>query len=316
MLSPGCVTEGESTTHHHDIDALLERVDAQWSVVDDPAHARSLLQHVRLCHTIGRNMPKDLMLRFVLPDARGTYPGRGVNVVASFPSVTQAPNWFSRGFKMNGLRLPKDFEHLVDAEMVRDTQRAFLSACASATAVRVLSEYPAGGERPDSANATNSFSDELDAAVLHSLKKHELRAIETNTSEEMVTSWLLDMSNEGAKSVLPEVFRADNGTVFRVLMGMRVDEVRDALSRRVSNFDAHSLESSQSVEEKLLDALNKFQPQDVGATNKYIVLDGVNNSVSNKLRGSQLRLFTFRRTQRESGTALAVNKVASWKKIM
>jgi hypothetical protein len=99
-------------------------------------------------------------------------------------------------------------------------------------------------------------------------------------------------------------------------MGMRVDEVRDALSRRVSNFDAHSLESSQSVEEKLLDALNKFQPQDVGATNKYIVLDGVNNSVSNKLRGSQLRLFTFRRTQRESGTALAVNKVASWKKIM
>ena len=327
VSSPGGVTEGESTTHHHEIDALLERVDAHWSVVDDPAHARSLLQHVRLCHTIGRNMPKDLMLRFViakdegdgkfwvLPDARGTYPGRGVNVVASFPSVTQAPNWFSRGFKMNGLRLPNDFEHLVDAEMVRDTQRAFLSACASATAVRVLSEYPAGGERPDTASATNSFSDELDAAVLHSLRKHELRAIETNTSEEMVTSWLLDMSDEGAQSDLPEVFRADDGTVFRVLMGMRVDEVRDALSRRVSNFDVHSWENSQSVEEKLLDALNKFQPQDVGAKNKYIVLDGVNNSVSNKLRGSQLRLFTFRRTQREAGTALAVNKVAKWKKI-
>ena len=69
------------------LDSILTRMDEQWSVVKDPQHAKGILQMFRHCHTVGRNMPKRMMVRFalakdaeagklwVLPDARGVFQG-------------------------------------------------------------------------------------------------------------------------------------------------------------------------------------------------------------------------------------------------
>ena len=134
------------------LDSILTRMDEQWSVVKDPQHAKGILQMFRHCHTVGRNMPKRMMVRFalakdaeagklwVLPDARGVFPGRGVHVASSYPSIAQASNWFAKAFQHGNLQLPNGMERIIEAELLRLTQRRLLEAFISATLVRCLHE--------------------------------------------------------------------------------------------------------------------------------------------------------------------------------
>jgi hypothetical protein len=54
---PPRVVEAEGVVGEQ-IDLLLKRVDERWSFVQDPEHARGVLQTLRRCNTLARLLPR------------------------------------------------------------------------------------------------------------------------------------------------------------------------------------------------------------------------------------------------------------------
>mmetsp|Transcript_13158 Transcript_13158/g.21387 ORF Transcript_13158/g.21387 Transcript_13158/m.21387 type:complete len:188 (-) Transcript_13158:1397-1960(-) len=103
---PPRITKGG--TIGEQIDLLLKQVDERWDFIQDPKHMGGVLQMLRYCHILKRSLPRGLMLRFViatdeddgmlwvLPDAAGVYPGRGLHVAPSRAALSQLVDQGSR----------------------------------------------------------------------------------------------------------------------------------------------------------------------------------------------------------------------------
>ena len=310
------------------LDSILTRIDEQWSVVKDPQHAKGILQMFRHCHTVGRNMPKRMMVRFalakdaeagklwVLPDARGVFPGRGVHVASSYPSIAQASNWFAKAFQHGNLQLPNGMERIIEAELLRLTQRRLLEAFISATLVRCLHEKPLTvveeeGQQPSEKTTASSktFLETLDTAVSNAIAAQMKRSIETNTDVTKRTTWIIQM-NDGKNKEQEDMMevRALDGNKHhaRVLHVLSSEEIRKALDVSRMPEDKTELQARHNELLSMLDGVEDIQKGTKGGE-KLVLLCGVDNESSSRLQQEQLRLNIYRQTRAVTGSILETN---------
>lgn len=320
----GSVGGVERPEQKHLVDSLVNRIDEQWSVVKDPQHAMAILQMFRHCHTVGRNMPKRMMVRFVLakdaedgklwvlPDARGVFPGRGMHVASSYPSIAQASNWFAKAFQHGNLRLPYGMERIIEAELLRLTQRRLLEAFISATSVRCLRELPLTaeeeGQQPSDKTTAlgKTFLETLDTAVSHAIAAQMKRSIETNTDATKRTTWMIQMNDGEGKERkdMMEVRTLDeNKQNARVLHVLSAEEIRKAVDISHMPQDKTELQARHHEFLSLLDGAKNIQQGTKGGV-KLVLLCGVDNESSSRLQHEQLRLHTYRQTRAEAGSII------------
>ena len=293
------------------IDDLLERADRQWRVPDDPNHMKGVLQMLRYCHTITRSLPKALTLRLVLardgtdgkrwviPDAQAVYPGRGMNVVPSHASIKQAPNWLKGGFKTKNVHVPDTFAYLVEAQLLRHTQKMVLDACLSATSAKWLpaSYFEKGETSQDKESGDDgSFLTALNDGMSDAMTRHGRRASEVDTNAENSTSWVIFIHENETDDDLLYLGEKDDFRHYRVLHSLNANEFNDALSTEFAEDDARLKNHFADVKANLLDSVGKIQSE--RSQGDALVLEGVDNVTSFKLHYAQLRLHMYRSTSR------------------
>jgi hypothetical protein len=293
------------------IDDLLERANRQWRVADDPTHMKGVLQMLRYCHTITRSLPKALTLRLVLardeadgkrwviPDPQAVYPGRGMNVVPSHASIKQAPNWLKGGFKTKNVHVPDTFAYLVEAQLLRHTQKMVLDACLSATSAKwVPARYFEKGETSQETEIGDdrSFLTALNDGMSAAMTEHERRASEVCTNVENATPWVIFLHENETDDDLLYLGQGDDFRHYRVLHSLNANEFNGALSTEFAGKDARLTEHFADVKATLLDGVAKFQFEE--SQGDALVLEGVDNVTSFKLRYAQLRLHMYRSTSR------------------
>ena len=304
------------------IDDMLERVDREWRIPDDPNHMKGILQMLRYCHTITRSLPKALTLRFVLakdeasgkrwviPDAHAVYPGRGMNVVPSHASIKQASNWLKGSFKTRNVHVPDTFTSLVEAQLLRHTQHMVLDACTSATSAKWLQPQlfeRSGNGRKDENHAERSFLAAVDDAMTAAMTKHERCASEVDTNVENTTPWVIFLNeNEADDDDLLYLGDKDEFRRHRVLHSLNANEFKDALSTKFAESHARSTEHFSDVKATLLDCVSKIQ-SDVSQCDA-ILLEGVDNVTSYKLQHAQLRLHIYRSSSRAADPAFTMRE--------
>jgi predicted RNA-binding protein YlxR (DUF448 family) len=278
---------------------------------------KGMLQMLRYCHTITRSLPKALTLRFVLasdeadekrwviPDPHAVYPGRGMNVMPSHAAIKQAPNWLKGGFKTKNVHGPDTFTSLVEAQLLRHTQKMVLDACLSATSAKWLpAQYFERGEengREEGISVDGSFQTALGDAVTAAMMTHGRRASEVDTYVENTTPWVIFLGSNAYDDDLLYLGEQDRFQHYRVLHSMNANEFNDALNTEFVERDARLTEHFADVKATLLDGLSRIQSE--GSQSDALVLEGVDNVTSFKLQYSQLRLHIYRSSMRAADSA-------------
>ena len=184
-------------------------------------------------------------------------------------------------------------------------------AWSTASSARLLVKNKASSQQKETTEPAASgrrqgfhFSlDLLDAAVSHSMDAHVRRMIEIDTGEANNTSsWIIKPHPLGTSSVEPDTstnFEPDGGE--RERLSSRVLHV---LSRKEIYETMQCSDAASSAESVIGIIMRHVQDE---AEGKFLVIEGVCNMASHRLRYAQLRLDVFRLSMlREGGAKIDV----------
>lgn len=313
------------------VDSLLKKVDEHWRFVKDAEDIRGVLQNLRRCNFFQRLLPKGLMLRFViatdeedgllwvLPDAAGVYPGRGMHIIPTRAALAQLvqPGVFQKAFKMkNRMHFPHGIEGHVDGQLLRHTQQLLSEACSRAESMRVVEEdelslvLKADAKKEAERSCikeqagTNFSLEKLDAAVSHCIVAHIRQVTEIDTTKVNRTRWIIRPQPNTGDASATLYTTAKMGTLSYRELQMPSGGDR-AIPRVLQCLSKQEICQALQIVDKQSTSLptNSIVQQVVAADKPILIVDGVFNLASYRLQSAQLRLEIFRQSMLRAGMA-------------